>query len=155
MRVAEGRHRFVPPMARVLTLSKKAPCESGVASACCVPPSGSCVPKEGKAHLDLFCAELAPDAEAIRRLQHQMERKLRANNLDNYDERDRVKKHRKQCLAWKHSQRYERTWRRKGLHGRLAHEIVALGKAVITELRLRTRSPQDQAASHMPGTPEE
>jgi hypothetical protein len=36
-------------------------------------------------------AELAPDAQAIRQLQRQMDRQRRANNPDNYDEKGRIK----------------------------------------------------------------
>ena len=41
---------------------------------------------------ELLCAELAPDAQAIRRLQRQMDRQRRANNPENFDERGRIKK---------------------------------------------------------------
>ncbi|WP_040441810.1 hypothetical protein [Ktedonobacter racemifer] len=40
----------------------------------------------------MFCAELAPDAKAIRRLQRQMERQRRAANPEHYDEKGRIKK---------------------------------------------------------------
>jgi transposase len=65
----------------------------------------------------------------------------------NYDEKGRIKKRGKQRLRWKHSQRYLATRRRKAsrerrlaahrksLHGRLVHEIVAVGNTVITEKR--------------------
>jgi hypothetical protein len=94
---------------------------------------------------ELLCADLAPDAQAIRRLQRQMERQRRANNPDNFDARGRIKKGGKGRLSWKHSKRYLVTRRRKAtrerrlaahrksLHGRLVHEIVAVGKTVITE----------------------
>ena len=63
----------------------------------------------------------------------------------NYDERGRIKKRGKQRLTWKHSKRYLATRRRKAtrerrlaahrksLHGRLVHEIVAVGTTIITE----------------------
>src|SRR5215469_15905603 len=90
-------------------------------------------------------AELAPDAQAIRRLQRQMDRRRRANNPDNFDAQGRIKKGGKQRLRWKQSKRYLATRRRKAtrerrlaahrksLHGRMVHEIVAVGKTVITE----------------------
>jgi hypothetical protein len=90
-------------------------------------------------------AELEPDAQAIRRLQRQMDRQRRTKNPDHYDARGRIKKRGKQRLQWKHSRRYVATRRRKAtrerklaahrksLHGRLVHEIVALGNTIITE----------------------
>jgi hypothetical protein len=109
------------------------------------PSTVAIVPREGTARLELLCAELAPDAQAIRHLQRQMDRKLRANNPDNYDELGRVRKHGKHRLKWKHSKNYLCTRRRKAtrerrlaahrksLHGRLAHEILTLGNTIITE----------------------
>jgi hypothetical protein len=109
------------------------------------PSTLAIVPREGTPRLEVLCAELAPDAQAIRRLQRQMERQRRANNPDNYDARGRIKKGGKGRLRWKHSRRYLATRRRKAtrerrlaayrksLHGRLVHEIVAVGNTVITE----------------------
>ena len=109
------------------------------------PSTIAIVPREGTPRLELLCAELAPDAQAIRRLQRQMDRQRRANNPDNYDAQGRIKKQGKQRLKWKHSKRYLTTRRRKAtrerqlaahrksLHGRLVHEIVAVGNTVITE----------------------
>src|SRR5215475_13285270 len=109
------------------------------------PSTIAIVPREGTPRLEVFCAELAPDAQAIRRLQRQMDRQRRANNPDHYDEQGRIKKRGKQRLTWKHSNRYLATRRRKAtrerrlaahrksLHGRLAHEIVAVGTTIITE----------------------
>jgi hypothetical protein len=103
------------------------------------------VPRQGTPRLELLCSELAPDAQAIRRLQRQMVRQRRANNPDNFDAKGRIKKGAKQRLQWKQSKRYLATRRRnatrerrlaahrKSLHGRLVHEIVAVGKTVITE----------------------
>jgi hypothetical protein len=103
------------------------------------------VPREGQARLEVLCDELAPESAAIRRLQRQMERQRRANNPENYDARGRIKKRGKQRLRWKQSKRYLATRRRKAtrerklaahrksLHGRLVHEIVAVGRTVITE----------------------
>jgi transposase len=84
-----------------------------------------------------------------------MERQRRANNPENYDERGRIKKRGKQRLQWKHSKRYLATRRRKAtrerklaahrksLHGRLVHEIVAVGQTIITE-RVSYRAWQKQ-----------
>jgi transposase len=109
------------------------------------PSTIAIVPREGEASLSLLCAELRADEQAIRRLQRKMERKLRAANPDNYDEKGRHKKHGKQGLRWKKSKSYERTRRRKAvkerrlsahrksLHGRMAHEMVKLGNRIILE----------------------
>ena len=109
------------------------------------PSTIAIVPREGTPRLEVLCAELAPDAQAIRRLQRQMDRQRRANNPANYDERGRIKKRGKQRLTWKHSKRYLATRRRKAtrerklaahrnsLHGRLVHEIVAVGNTILTE----------------------
>ena len=119
------------------------------------PSTIAIVPREGTPRLEVLCAELAPNARAIRRLERQMDRQRRANNPANYDERGRVKKHGKQRLSWKHSKRYLATRRRKAtrerqlaahrksLHGRLVHEIVAVGNTVITE-KLSYRAWQKQ-----------
>jgi hypothetical protein len=61
------------------------------------PASIAIVPRQAEARLVPLCAELRPDARAIRRLQ----RKLAAH--------------------------------RKSLHGRLVHQIVAVGHTIITE----------------------
>ena len=109
------------------------------------PSTLAIVPRESTPRLELLCAELAPDVQAIRRLQRQMDRQRRANNPENFDEQGRIKKQGKRRLTWKHSQRFLATRRRKAtrerrlaahrkcLHGRLVHEIVAMGKTIITE----------------------
>ena len=109
------------------------------------PSTVAIVPREGTPRLELLCAELAPDAQAIRRLQRQMDRQRRAKNPANYDEKGRIIQRGKQRLTWKHSKQYLATRRRKAtrertlaahrksLHGRLVHEIVAVGNTVITE----------------------
>ena len=120
------------------------------------PSTIAIVPRDAPPRLEVLCAELAPDAQAIRRLQRQMDRQRRANNPDNYDERGRTKNgHGKGRLRWKQSHRYLATRRRKAarerklaahrksLHGRLVHEIVAMGNTVITE-KLSYRAWQKQ-----------
>ena len=109
------------------------------------PSTIALVPRVGEASLALFCEELAPDEQQIRRLQRRMERQRRAANPDNYDAKGRIKKQGKLRLKWKTSKNYERTRRRKAtrerrlsahrksLHGRKAHEIVAVGNTVILE----------------------
>jgi hypothetical protein len=109
------------------------------------PSTIALVPRAGEASLAVFCEELAPDEQAIRRLQRQMDRQRRAANPEHYDERGRIKKQGKQRLRWKTSKSYERTRRRKAtserklaahrksLHGRKVHEIVAVGNTVILE----------------------
>ncbi len=109
------------------------------------PSTIASVPREGQAHLELFCEELAPEAKAIRRLQRKMERQRRAANPEHYDEQGRIKKRGKKKLAWKSSKSYEQTRRRKAvkerklaayrksLHGKKVHEIVAVGKTILCE----------------------
>jgi hypothetical protein len=119
------------------------------------PSTIAIVPREGTPRLEVFCAELAPDAQAIRRLQRQMDRQRRTNNPDNYDAKGRIKKRGKQRLTWNHSKRYQATRRRKAtrerklaahrksLHGCLVHEIVAVGHTIITEkISYRARPQQ-------------
>jgi hypothetical protein len=109
------------------------------------PSTLALFPQEGEASLEVFCAELAPDGRAIRRLQRQMERQRRAANPENYDEKGRIKKQGNKKLRWKQSKRYQATRRRKAtkerklaahrksLHGLKVHEVVALGKTIILE----------------------
>ena len=113
------------------------------------PSTYAVLAQEGEARLEEFCAELSPKAEhgkVIRRLQRKLDRQRRAANPHNYDELGRVKKgSKKKPLRWKNSRGYERTRRtyatacrkraahRKSLHGKLAHEIAALGDPIILE----------------------
>jgi hypothetical protein len=113
------------------------------------PSTYAVLAQEGEARLDEFCADLAPKAEhgkAIRRLQRKLDRQRRAANPYNYDEQGRVKKgSKKKPRCWKNSRGYERTRRtyatacrkraahRKSLHGKLAHEIAAMGDTIILE----------------------
>src|ERR1051326_7300738 len=119
------------------------------------PSTIAIVPREGPPRLELLCTKLAPDAQAMRRLQRQMERQRRANNPDHYDAQGRIKKPGRGRLSWKHSQRSLATRRRKAtrerrlaahrksLHGRLVHELVAVGTTVITEkISYRARPQQ-------------
>ena len=109
------------------------------------PASIAIVPREAEARLEPLCAELRPDARAIRRLQRQMERQRRAANPQHYDAKGRPKKRGKDAPRWKQSQRYQATRRRKAarerrlaahrksLHGQMIHQIVAVGHTIITE----------------------
>ncbi len=109
------------------------------------PASIAIVPREAEARLVPLCAELRPDARAIRRLQRKMERQRRAANPEHYDERGRPKKRGKGAPRWKQSRGYQASRRRKAtkerklaahrksLHGRLAHQIVAVGHTIISE----------------------
>ncbi len=109
------------------------------------PSTIALVPRAGEASLSVFCEELAPNAQAIHRLQRRMDRQRRAANPEHYDERGRIKKQGKKRLRWKTSKSYERTRRRKAtrerklaarrksLHGQHVHEIVAVGNTVILE----------------------
>jgi hypothetical protein len=109
------------------------------------PASIAIVPREAQARLEPLCAELHPDARAIRRLQRRMERQRRAANPEHYDERGRARKRGKGAPRWKQSRGYQASRRRKAarerrlaahrksLHGRLVHQIVAVGHTIITE----------------------
>jgi hypothetical protein len=109
------------------------------------PASIAIVPREAEARLEALCAELCPDARAIRRLQRKMERQRRAANPEHYDEQGRPKKRGKRSASWKQSRGYQVTRRRKAtkerklaahrksLHGRLVHQIVAVGHTILTE----------------------
>jgi hypothetical protein len=109
------------------------------------PSTIALFPRHAEASLSQFCEELAADSKEIRRLQRKMERKLRAANPDNYDARGRIKKASKKKLIWKQSKNYQKIRRRKAererklaahrksLHGKKAHEIVAVGNTVILE----------------------
>ncbi|EFH85999.1 zinc ribbon domain-containing protein [Ktedonobacter racemifer] len=117
----------------------------GIVGADLGPSTLALVPQQGEASLQVFCAELAPEACAICRLQRQMDRQRRAGNPEHYDEKGRVKKQGKKRLPWKNSKRYQATRRRKAtkerklaahrksLHGRKVHEVVALGRTIILE----------------------
>jgi hypothetical protein len=140
-------YRYCVPLAlEGLPLQKpKHPVGHGIIGADLGPSSSALVPREGEASLSLFCEELAPDEQAIRRLQRRMERQRRGANPGNYDASGRIKKQGKTRLTWKRSKSYERTRRRKAtkerrlaaqrksLHGRMAHQIVAVGNTVILE----------------------
>src|SRR5215472_1265614 len=101
-------------------------------------PSTIAVASLQAALLQAFCPEVAPDAKALRRLDRKLDRKPRANNPANYDERGRVKRGPKR---WKVSKRQRRVQaRRRELHrklaatrqrshGQLAHRVLALGSA--------------------------
>lgn len=109
------------------------------------PSTIALVPREGEASLTVFCEELAPDEQQIRRLQRNMDRQRRAANPDNYDEKGCVKKAGKKRLIWKQSKGYQKTRRRKAekerklaahrksLHGRKVHAIIAVGNTIILE----------------------
>jgi hypothetical protein len=109
------------------------------------PSSVAIVPRQAPARLEVLAEELAPQEKQLRRLQRQMDRQRRAANPDHYDEQGRPKKRGKGSAPWKRSRGYEATRRRKAskerklaahrksLHGRLAHEIVAVGHTIVTE----------------------
>jgi hypothetical protein len=114
------------------------------------PSTIALVPREAEASLSVFCQELAPDEQEVRRLQRKMDRQRRAANPDNYDSMGRIKKHGgkaggKGKVVWKSSKTYQKTRRRKAakerklaahrksLHGRLVHEMVVVGNTIILE----------------------
>jgi len=109
------------------------------------PASIAIVPREAEARLEPLCTELRPDARAIRRLQRRMDRQRRAANPEHYDDKGRPKKRGKGAPRWKQSRGYQASRlrkaarerrlaaHRKSLHGRLVHQIVAVGHTIITE----------------------
>jgi hypothetical protein len=109
------------------------------------PASIAIVPREAEARLEPLCAELRPDARAMRRCRRRMERQRRAANPEHYDERGRPRKRGKGVPRWKQSHGYQVCRRRlaarerklaahrKSLHGRLVHQIAAVGHTIITE----------------------
>ena len=114
-----------------------------------VPQPMRFCPRRARLAWTNFSRIFSPKAEhgkAIRRLQRKLDRQRRAANPHNYDERGRVKKgSKKEPLRWKNSRGYERTRRqyatacrtraahRKSLHGKLAHELAAMGDTIILE----------------------
>ncbi|GHO84381.1 transposase [Dictyobacter formicarum] len=123
----------------------KHPIGQGIVGGDLGPSTLALVPQQGEASLQVFCAELAPDARAMRRLQRQMERQRRAGNPEHYDEQGRIKKQGARQRRWKQSKRYQATRRRKAakerklaahrksLHGRLVHQVCAQGDTIIIE----------------------
>jgi hypothetical protein len=109
------------------------------------PSSIAIVPRQSEARLEPLCAELRPEARAIRRIQRRMERQRRAANPEHYDERGRPRKRSRGAPRWKQSHGYQVSRRRKAaherrlaahrksLHGRMAHQIAAMGHTIITE----------------------
>lgn len=107
------------------------------------PSTIAVVPREGEARLSVFCQEIAQEAKPIRRLQRKMDRQRRAANPENYDEKGRIKRGKR--LSWKNSKSYQRTRarkatkerklaaHRKSLHGKMAHEVIAIGNTVQLE----------------------
>src|SRR6266851_5546904 len=55
------------------------------------PSTIALVPRAGEASLSVFCEELAPNAQAMRRLQRRMDRQRRAANPAHYDGHGRSK----------------------------------------------------------------
>jgi hypothetical protein len=109
------------------------------------PSTLAIVPREGEAHLVVFCEELKPDLRKKRRLQRKMDRQRRANNPDHFDEKGRSRKCGKGHLPWKNSRSYMTTQRRhaaherklaahrKSLHGQLVHEVIKQGNQIRME----------------------
>jgi putative transposase len=84
-------------------------------------PGTIAVVAEEEALLQPFCPEVVPDAKALRRRTRHLDRKLRANNPANYDERGRVKKGRKRWHASKRQRKAQA--RRRELNRKLTcHE---------------------------------
>lgn len=102
-------------------------------------PSTVAVVSETEGRLQRFCGELAPQIAETRRLERHLDRQRRANNSENYLPNGQVKKGHKGCKHWRESVRQQKTQaglahrqrkvaaHRKGLHGRLAHQVVRMG----------------------------
>ncbi len=99
-------------------------------------PSAIAVVSAQQALLQPFCPEVAPDEKALRRLDRKLDRQQRANNPTHYDEHGQVKKGRKrwhvstrQRTAQARRREFHRKLAatRKRSHGRLAHQVLALG----------------------------
>jgi hypothetical protein len=109
------------------------------------PSTAAIVPRQAPARLEVLAEQLAPQEKQMRRLQRQMDRQRRAANPQHYDEKGRLKKRGKGAPSWKQSKGYQANRRRKAtkesklaahrksLHGRLAHEIMAVGTTIFTE----------------------
>jgi hypothetical protein len=109
------------------------------------PSTIAIVPRQAPVRLEVLAEHLTPQEKQIRRLQRQMERQRRAANPQHYDEKGRPKKRGKGSVPWKQSKGYEATRgrkaskerklaaHRKSLHGRMVHEIVAVGNTIFTE----------------------
>ena len=115
------------------------------------PSTIALVPREAEASLSVFCQELAPDAKstpsaAEKNGPGKASGELRRLRLDGpHQEAQRQGKEGKGRLVWKSSKSYQKTRRRKAakerklaahrksLHGRLVHEIIAVGNTIILE----------------------
>src|SRR5260221_20753 len=99
-------------------------------------PSTIAVVAQQAALREPFCPEVAPEAQALRRLERQLDRQRRANNPANYDDKGRVKHGKKRWHVSKrqrkvHTRRRDlhrrRAPPRKRSHGQLADRVLALG----------------------------
>jgi putative transposase len=99
-------------------------------------PSTIAVVAQQAALLQPFCPEVAPDAQALRRLERQLDRQRHANNPANYDDKGRVKPGKKRWHVSKRQRKVQARRRelhrrlaatRKRSHGQLAHRVLALG----------------------------
>jgi len=109
------------------------------------PSTLASVGQQGPARLQVFGAELQPNARQRRRLQRKLDRQRRANNPQNYDEQGRIKRQGSQRLQWHDSHNYQETRRRlatsarklaehrKSLHGRLVNELIRQGNQIQIE----------------------
>jgi len=97
-----------------------------------------------------FCDELADKEKAIRRLQRRLDRQLRANNPDCFDEQGRwikgrrarnVSNRMRRTLAKLRTIRRQQAEHRKSLHGHLVRQLLALGSEIRLE-KLRYKSFQ-------------
>jgi hypothetical protein len=105
-------------------------------------PSTYALYSPGIADLQQFCKELKPVHKKMRVLQRALDRSRRVNNPDNYNQNGTVKTG---ARVWKQSGRYKdakaalsgifnrQAAYRKTLHGKLANEVLAIGKIIKLE----------------------
>jgi macrodomain Ter protein organizer (MatP/YcbG family) len=100
-----------------------------------------------RAELKQFCEEIVPDWKKTRRLQRKMDRSRRTTNPQNYNPDGTIPKRKKgdPKRVWTKSNQYKKLQRkyaetnrkiaehRKSLHGKMANDILSLGKDIKTE----------------------
>jgi putative transposase len=108
-------------------------------------PSTFAVVADSMARLEIFCAELDPQAAQLRRDERHLDRQRRANNPENYLPNGTVKNGRKGRKHWRVLNRQQQTQarladrqrrhaaHRKSLHGCVAHRIVRDGNTFLLE----------------------
>lgn len=110
-----------------------------------IGPSTIAIVGPHNAMLTTFCDELTDKEKELRVLRRKMDRQMRANNPDNYNEDGTVKPGKKGRKHWKKSRKQVQTEtqiaeihrklsaHRKSQHGRLANLVLTFGKHIKTE----------------------